>query len=426
MDKVASVIRALKGTIQKEHTKLICAIGFAILAVGIPYVAKFWGYQLSTKTSDWGDFGSYIGGLLSPLFAVGSLYYVVKTFRQQSFETTFNLLLEQHNSLADSLSTKQILDSQTENPTKKPTSPIEDALGEIGHYWLAEDSKYRKSLNDNYEIHKYVRVVYQILKFIDENCPSDKLKYSRIFRSFISNDLNLVLALNSAQRNASGQIIFSKYKSLIEKYHLLEHLILLDLAKHPKIYDSNKLTNLLVIAGTYNPSAFGDRENIKRSLEVAFADYHSTLSYNLSETSNAIRAHKKYSEFVNHKLPRFIDLLEDHANLGKTASNELVQLNSESLAFAGYRLNINKHEIVPKDFRTSLPDIKKNIEAGYKNAHQNLKSLTFFNAQKVASTLCELDETTILYHFLDGIMHAISTELKLVEAEIQATVNMTD
>ncbi|HHX8309548.1 TPA: putative phage abortive infection protein [Vibrio diabolicus] len=190
------MIRALKRTIQKEHTKLICAIGFATLAVGMPYVAKFWGYQLSTKTSDWGSFGSYIGGLLSHLFAVGSLYYVVETFRQQSFETTFNLLLEQHNSLADSLSIKQTLDSQTENPTKKSTSPIEDALGEIGHYWLAEDPKYRKSLNDNYDIHKYVRVVYQILKFIDENCPSDKLKYSRIFRSFISNDLNLVLVLN--------------------------------------------------------------------------------------------------------------------------------------------------------------------------------------------------------------------------------------
>ncbi|NOI01662.1 hypothetical protein F0241_11110 [Vibrio kanaloae] len=419
------MIRALKRTIQKEHTKLICAIGFTTLAVGMPYVAKFWGYQLSTKTSDWGSFGSYIGGLLSPLFAVGSLYYVVKTFRQQSFETTFNLLLEQHNSLANSLSTKQTLDGQTDNPTKKSTSPIEDALGEFGHYWLVEDPKYRKSLNDNYDIHKYVRVVYQILKFIDDNCPTDKLKYSRIFRSFISNDLNLVLALNSAQRDSSGQIIFSKYKRLIEKYHLLEHLILLDLAKAPKMYASYKLTNLLVIAGTYTPSAFGDRENIKRSLEVVLEDYHSTLSYNLLETSKTIRTYKKRTDFVNQKLPRFISLLEEHANLGRTASNELIKLNLEYYTLVDWHLNINEHEIIPKDFTNRLPEIKKNIEGRRISAHQKLKHLSFYNAAKLASTLCEIDDTTALYHFLDGIMHTISTELKLIETEVQAIVNIT-
>jgi len=419
------VIRALKKTIQKEHTKLICALGFASLAVGVPYVANFWGYQLSTKTSDWGNFGSYIGGLLSPLFAVGSLYYVVKTFRQQSFETTFNLLLEQHNSLADSLSTKTILDNQTENPTKNSTSPIEDALDEIGHYWLAEDSKYRKSLNDNYDIHKYVRVVYQILKYIDENCPSDKLKYSRIFRSFISNDLNLVLALNSAQRDSNGQIIFPKYKSLIEKYHLLEHLILLDLAKHPKIYGSNKLTNLLVIAGTYRPSAFGDRVNIKKSLEVAFADYHSTLSYKLLETSKLIRAHKKWAEFVNHKLPRLIDLLEDNANLGTIAPDELIHLISESSMYANPSVTMDKHDIVTKDLINRFSDVKKSIEANSQIAHRHLKEMSFYNERKVVSTLCKLDDTTTLYHFLDGIMDSISSELKLVEREIKETAELT-
>jgi hypothetical protein len=233
------------------------------------------------------------------------------------------------------------------------------------------------------------------------------------------------LALNSAQRDSNGQIIFPKYKSLIEKYHLLEHLILLDLAKHPKIYGSNKLTNLLVIAGTYRPSAFGDRVNIKKSLEVAFADYHSTLSYKLLETSKLIRAHKKWAEFVNHKLPRLIDLLEDNANLGTIAPDELIHLISESSMYANPSFTMNKHDIVTKDLINRFSDVKKSIEANSQIAHRHLKEMSFYNERKVVSTLCKLDDTTTLYHFLDGIMDFISSELKLVEREIKETAELT-
>ncbi|HCG8627339.1 TPA: hypothetical protein NJ539_002655 [Vibrio parahaemolyticus] len=416
------MIQAITRTIKKEHTKLIAAIGLAIVAVTIPYVLKFSEYPLSTQISDWGAFGSYVGGILSPLFAVGSLYYVVKTFRQQSFETTFNLLLEQHNNLADILSTKRA----TDNTDNKPTSSIENALDELGPYWLSTDVSNKKSLNDNYDIHKYVRVVYQILKFIDENCPSDKFKYSRIFRSFVSNDLNLILAINCAQLDSDGQIAFPKYKHLIEKYHLLEHLILLDLATKPTLIGSQHPTNLMVIAGTFSPTAFGDGANIKKALEIAFADFHYSLSNKLLQISENVKTYKRLNVFTNYRLDRLHGLLEEHTNLGKAASKELIDLNQEALDLVNYAVTIDENGLISDRFKQVFSDIKKKAEERIKFISDDLVSISFYKELQLNHTLSKFECNTPLHKFLDGVMLAISQEIKLLENEIENTTESTE
>ncbi|MCY9802679.1 hypothetical protein OTK51_04455 [Vibrio scophthalmi] len=415
------MIKKFIRVIKKDQNKLIYSIGLAITVVALPYILKFSDYPVSTQTSDWGAFGSYVGGILSPLFAIGSLYYVVKTFRQQSFETTFNLLLEQHNNLADALSKKRT----TENSDSSPTSPIEDVLNELGDCWLSADAHRKKSLNDNYDVHKYVRVVYQILMFIDENCPSDKRKYSRIFRSFISNDLNLILAMNCAQLDSNEQIVFIKYKYLIEKYHLLEHLIILDLAENTKLFSSPKLTNLLVIAGIFTPSAFGDGENIRKALESAFEDYHLSLSTQLYQISNNIKCHKKNNRFYNENLEKLSDLLEEHEKLSKGASKELVDLNRKCLNLIKHAVGLTENKKIPENFRKTLSDIEISFKNIISDGCKQLENVSFYDHYQLELEISKFESTNPLNQFLDGIMHAVSEELKSVEFEIDNTIKNT-
>ncbi|MFA0708936.1 hypothetical protein AB4653_24845, partial [Vibrio sp. 10N.222.48.A3] len=93
MNKSMALVRKKIAFFNNEKVKILSAVTVVTSVISAPYIINFWGYNISDNTQDWGGFGSYIGGLLSPILAIGSLYYVVKTFRQQSFENTFNLLL---------------------------------------------------------------------------------------------------------------------------------------------------------------------------------------------------------------------------------------------------------------------------------------------------------------------------------------------
>ncbi|RBP79680.1 putative phage abortive infection protein [Shewanella putrefaciens] len=79
---------------------------FSILAVGILllYVSEFHG-GLSESHSVWGEFGSFFGGVLSPIVSIlafiGLLYSMEQTktqFKQQSEESSFYSLLNFHHS----------------------------------------------------------------------------------------------------------------------------------------------------------------------------------------------------------------------------------------------------------------------------------------------------------------------------------------
>nr|WP_276560983.1 putative phage abortive infection protein [Vibrio scophthalmi] len=280
-------------------------------------------------------------------------------------------------------------------------------------------------MNDNYDVHKYVRVVYQILMFIDENCPSDKRKYSRIFRSFISNDLNLILAMNCAQLDSNEQIVFIKYKYLIEKYHLLEHLIILDLAENTKLFSSPKLTNLLVIAGIFTPSAFGDGENIRKALESAFEDYHLSLSTQLYQISNNIKCHKKNNRFYNENLEKLSDLLEEHEKLSKGASKELVDLNRKCLNLIKHAVGLTENKKIPENFRKTLSDIEISFKNIISDGCKQLENVSFYDHYQLELEISKFESTNPLNQFLDGIMHAVSEELKSVEFEIDNTIKNT-
>lgn len=96
----------------KEDSFLIYIISAAILilfVVGI-YALNFMDYVRSKNVSDWGVYGDYVGGVLSPILTFTSLILIAKTFklqrqdlreqqedsRKQRFENVFFAMLNLH------------------------------------------------------------------------------------------------------------------------------------------------------------------------------------------------------------------------------------------------------------------------------------------------------------------------------------------
>lgn len=64
----------------------------------------------------------------------------------------------------------------------------------------------------------FFRTCYHIYKMIDEKCPEDRIRYSRIARSHLSSSQIILIAYNCAV----GEGRF-KFKSLVEKYSILHN-----------------------------------------------------------------------------------------------------------------------------------------------------------------------------------------------------------
>ena len=58
----------------------IITIAISIIITLFPYGLSFWSCSLSRSTSDWANFGSYIGGCLGPLFALLSIMLIFYAF----------------------------------------------------------------------------------------------------------------------------------------------------------------------------------------------------------------------------------------------------------------------------------------------------------------------------------------------------------
>lgn len=189
--------------------------------------------------------------------------------KQTSFEATFALLLNQHN---------QALKELKNNPYYLPI--VNNVL---------DATKSLAKQNDLFHKHddvfgSYFRILYHLLKFIDNNAgfhPFDisrKKIYTSLVRSQLDNEITLLLAINCSHANAGNQ--YQNYKLLIERYSMLEHLILKNesLIKYRPLYISEDYimkriadimtsptkTMLEEIASTYIPQAFGSNPDFKK------------------------------------------------------------------------------------------------------------------------------------------------------------------
>ena len=81
---------------------------------------------------------------------------------------------------------------------------------------MAYDNAYRKHRDD---LGHYFRLIYQIVRFIDESSVIDKQFYARLLRANLSNAEMVLLGLNCVYGGGNP-----KFKKLVEKYALLHNI----------------------------------------------------------------------------------------------------------------------------------------------------------------------------------------------------------
>jgi hypothetical protein len=236
---------------------------FTVVVCGL-YFDNFPG-GLSENQSDWGDFGSYIGGTVGAAFAFGSffalLYTVVlqkqelatainvledsakshrmqvENHKAQKFETTFYSLLELHNQAIKELN---IQDDDFDKYLKDLNN--ESTSNEGSNYNL---DKRQECILESVELSQYFRILYQLLKYIAKNnvknannefsdlslldrrsideYENEEKMYASLVRSFVPVKILPVLALNCIP-SYKGLTNLKKFNSLLERYSFLEHM----------------------------------------------------------------------------------------------------------------------------------------------------------------------------------------------------------
>lgn len=226
----------------------VAIVLLVLLGTFSPYIFKFHDSNLSGNPSDWGDLGSYIGGIVGATFASLSFACLFITVilqrkelksnseaqKQQRFEDNFYSLLNQHNTTLSELKCRFEDNSHflhDLNIDWDDESPPKDQLIYVQN----------KILN-NIELSQYFRILYQLLKFICRNSIDNKEQefddcyisntknitvnekmYTSIVRSFVPVKLLDALALNCIP-NYSSLNNLPLYRALIERYQFLEHL----------------------------------------------------------------------------------------------------------------------------------------------------------------------------------------------------------
>lgn len=280
---------------------LVLVLVFFVYKVLSLYFENFQG-GFSNLNADWGTFGDYVGGVLNPVFGLLSfsgllltiylqgkelkeartqfsrsadaqeksekvLQQQANTLIRQQFESTFFSLLAQHNKALESIST-QISEASA--------SPVDLAYDHVFD-WDKESLAEAKIAMDthNEDCGHYFRALYQLLKFLCVCIPNSSLvskfdvvtlesaplqdsekMYSNIIRSFLRSDVVQLLAVNCFCKSEIDQ--YFKYKLLVERYSLLEHM--------PFDVQGNKYPALIESIKFYNRSAFGTSDYLEKVL----------------------------------------------------------------------------------------------------------------------------------------------------------------
>lgn len=287
---------------QKITKPLLIILTIAVIAACIVPIFYFSNFHagLSSSNTDWGTFGDFVGGTLNPILSFLSLIALMLTIVLQSreleatrkelertasaqektekvlteqtnaqirqqFEGTFFSLLEQHNKALDKISIA--------------TGKYADNKSELDNLCIlifrnTELSAAKNQLEDyNETFGHYFRILYQTLKFLATNYPGSKINtdftphniehipvspeekmYSNIIRSFLSHKITQILTIICHCKDE--QDIYWKYKLLLERYSMLEHM--------PFKIDGGENTLLIQSIPHYSKKAFGNNTYLEK------------------------------------------------------------------------------------------------------------------------------------------------------------------
>lgn len=401
---------------QMFYSKLI--VGGIITIVLALYFSTFH-VSVSVDNGDWGTFGDFFGGVLNPVIASFALYWLitsvnlqiqelkktnealVKTVETaqkqqnqvsiQNFESLFFQLLSTLNNITNNiqagsastfiklvenqLKNRELKDSilnyvkkfsMPDRPAQKGKESIKDQIifykVFVNEPW---EFFYNKAIDDYFG--SYFRTSYQIIKLIDQNeflinlkedkndlFSKEQKKYFDIFRAQLSSYELEAIFFNCLSSHGNR-----KFKGLVEKYGLFEHILLdhdrviLDTDPNLKIF--NRLT---MYAYKYEQQVF--EENKK------WEEYFNNLS--------------SIKEDKYENIQKYLDLLISD------------QILKENYFFHGEIFDMNW-------IKKRIDEIKSNhLDITRKSAHQNILDRTKIKKERDFIENHTLDQITEYKH----------------------------
>lgn len=257
---------------------------------------------------EWNMLSSF-GAIGAAAVAAWQLYLNRRNSQKESFQSTFNTLLEQNfnahtnvrnyiRNIRDHYKKETLEKDRNRNYTPKELNSEDHRLYILlCSYFESEENGKRdykvrgnvyelvNVVRDNSVLSPYFRQIYHIIKLIDEDasfkkcdikterkgifsiipsffqdyCHSlnmkrkkdsflEKKKYINILRSYIDDDILLLIAINALKINDNNNDIhnfdYKKYRDLLIKFDFLQHLRLL--AWHKKCYDKYVETHQII------------------------------------------------------------------------------------------------------------------------------------------------------------------------------------
>ncbi|MGB6327420.1 MAG: hypothetical protein WBF48_00715 [Halarcobacter sp.] len=254
---------------------------FFIVLAFVFYFINFGFQGLSNDQEVWAQFGDYFGGVLNPVFAFlafiallitinlqnkaltqskeeleltrkelekstkaqeaqsESLELQNKATKVQMFENTFFKLLELHNKKYDLLNKNIDIYNNQILRENESSETIDYMLG-----------KFKTNKTD--ELRAYLLTLFELLFFVDKENNENLNLYIGLLKAYINNKFIITYIAIDGMLNA-------KFKLLIEKYVLLEHLNLIGRKRQDEI---------CLVLVNFDTNAFGANDYLKNMIDI--------------------------------------------------------------------------------------------------------------------------------------------------------------
>lgn len=230
------------------------AIGI-ILIVILVYLLNFYSYSISESSTDWGQFGSYVGGLAGAFLTLLTVILLIKTLDSQNknatinqFESSFFELFRLHKEITDRIIGEVHIvvrnSSVEEKDTYEGLQFFERLSKKINLHYDADHQNIAKEGLDNMaEVEKavneegitnyyndiyrgkesglghYFRSLYHLIKFVDDSKINNKQRYTDLVQAYLTD-----AELHCTFYNGISIYGRDRLKPLLDKYSFLENI----------------------------------------------------------------------------------------------------------------------------------------------------------------------------------------------------------
>lgn len=320
---------------EKIKIRVICAVsvfsGIVAFVIGILFfIHQNYDCSLPLATDVFGQYGDFIGGFIGTLLSVVLLYYTLKSqiestksqiksaidnskvYVSQQFNETFFHLLNQYNSIIQSL----IIES--EDDAEKIKYQGKEAL----HYIYEKMTQEYDSTNINnsrkiavgffsifYASYKdfapvYFRTIYRILNLIENSgiSENEKVNYIKILRCQMT-DTELALLWYNAQT-----LLGKNMRVYINEYNLLKHIMPLSLLEYRSwrqifTYPMRGRVNIVL----YNVRAYIHKLITREGKSYPYTSCNAKYNLHLSSQGDCKQIKVNFSRRKNIEMPVYDD-----------------------------------------------------------------------------------------------------------------------